>query len=77
MSAEEGEIRCDEIGVCKSLMASVPCCLLFLNWFLPALDVVEFDNGFSFLRSKKIWYLINVESASPIAQTNSDDLDHI
>uniref|UniRef100_A0A0P5RR80 Cral/trio domain-containing protein n=1 Tax=Daphnia magna TaxID=35525 RepID=A0A0P5RR80_9CRUS len=26
--------------------------------------VVEFDNGFSYLRSKKIWYVISVESAA-------------
>ncbi|XP_045023326.1 SEC14-like protein 2 [Daphnia magna] len=42
MSAEEGEINCDETGV----------------------YVVEFDNNFSYLRSKKIWYSIKVESFS-------------
>ncbi|KZS17843.1 putative SEC14 protein 2 [Daphnia magna] len=26
--------------------------------------VIEFDNGFSYLRSKKIWYVISVESAA-------------
>ena len=26
------------------------------------LDVVEFDNSFSYLRSKTIWYAISVDS---------------
>ncbi|XP_046633860.1 SEC14-like protein 2 [Daphnia pulicaria] len=35
--------------------------------------VVEFDNNFSYLRSKKIWYSIKVESAT--ARVNGTDLD--
>lgn len=38
-----------------------------------AADVVEFDNNFSYLRSKKIWYSIKVELASPMK--NGTDLD--
>ncbi len=40
------------------------------------LDVIEFDNGFSYIRSKKIWYGISVGSASLVSQTGSD-LDKI
>ncbi|XP_046460721.1 SEC14-like protein 2 [Daphnia pulex] len=42
MSAEEGEIHCNETGT----------------------YVVEFDNSFSYFRSKKIWFLVTVELTS-------------
>uniref|UniRef100_A0A0P5N3Q7 Cral/trio domain-containing protein n=2 Tax=Daphnia magna TaxID=35525 RepID=A0A0P5N3Q7_9CRUS len=37
--------------------------------------VVEFDNNFSYLRSKKIWYSVKVELASPMK--NGTDLDNL
>ncbi|XP_046633856.1 SEC14-like protein 2 [Daphnia pulicaria] len=42
----------------------------------PGVYVIEFDNGFSYIRSKKIWYAISVGSASLVSQTSSD-LDKI
>ncbi|EFX85361.1 hypothetical protein DAPPUDRAFT_193891 [Daphnia pulex] len=42
MSAEEGEIHCNETGT----------------------YVVEFDNSFSYFRSKKIWFSVTVELTS-------------
>lgn len=44
--------------------------------FLPLIDVIEFDNHFSYLRSKKIWYSISVAAASTRG-ANGTDLDNI
>ncbi|XP_046460717.1 SEC14-like protein 2 [Daphnia pulex] len=38
--------------------------------------VVEFDNSFSYLRSKKIWYSITIESSKPVCQ-NGNNLDYL
>ena len=73
MSAEEGEIRCDETGVCKytqQYVLSINILFYIANnlgdhQFWPFnIDVVEFDNSFSYFRSKKIWYLVTVELPS-------------
>ena len=72
MSAEEGEIRCDETGLCKYIQQ---LCHQFFYYFIEnkmgdhefwpfIIDVVEFDNSFSYFRSKKIWYLVTVELPS-------------
>lgn len=34
---------------------------IFIDFVLICVDVVEFDNSFSYLRSKKIWYSITIE----------------
>ena len=34
------------------------------SFFVSSLDVAEFDNSFSYLRSKKIWYSIKITAAS-------------
>lgn len=62
VSPEEGEIDCDYTGVCKS-SSTVFICLFFklIDLLLLSADVVEFDNSFSYLRSKKIWYSITIE----------------
>jgi hypothetical protein len=46
--------------------------LIFSYLFLK--DVVEFDNSFSYLRSKKIWYSITIELSKPVCQ--NDNLDY-
>jgi hypothetical protein len=75
MSTEEGELQCDEPGVCKwPLLGYIAFDML--HWSFLLLDVIEFDNGFSYIRSKKIWYAISVGSASLVSQTSSD-LDKI
>jgi hypothetical protein len=75
MSPEEGEIFCDYVGVCKSTvwlsnLIYPSSNLCFLK------DVVEFDNTFSYLRSKKIWYSITIESSKPVCQ-NGNNLDYL
>ena len=37
------------------------------------LDVVEFDNNFSYLRSKKVWYTITIELAT--SSTVGNDME--
>lgn len=62
-------------------LVSVSCLFIFsfvvINpiGFL-CLDVVEFDNSFSYLRSKKIWYSITFDSAKPIC-LNGNNLDYL
>ena len=60
MSHEEGEIPCDCSGVCKffsfSFLNNLDTDFFFFYWT----DVVEFDNSYSYFRSKKIWYSITV-----------------
>jgi hypothetical protein len=65
VSPEEGEIQCDYTGVCKLFISIKRLLLLahfvFNNRFLlPETDVVEFDNSYSYFRSKKIWFSITV-----------------
>lgn len=65
ISNEEGQICCDHAGSCKHILTpsfSIP--LLIKETLTQISDVVEFDNTFSYLRSKKIWYSIRVEDAS-------------
>ena len=56
---EEGQIVCDCIGKCKnycffSAMSNKP-----MPFF--SADVVEFDNGFSYLKTKKVHYAIAID----------------
>lgn len=40
--------------------------------------IVEFDNSYSYVRSKKIWYSITVEPSTPVVKSNGNNiLDHI
>lgn len=78
ISAEEGEIQCDAPGLCKCLVGS-PFHYIKHNEFPILLhffssDVVEFDNSFSYIRSKKIWYAISVEKSKPLYEENGNDL---
>ncbi len=34
-------------------------------------DVLEFDNSFSYFRSKKIWYSITVDSSQVIGENGN------
>lgn len=45
--------------------------------FYYCLDVVEFDNSFSYLRSKKIWYSITVDHSSKPVCLNGNNLDYL
>ena len=61
---EEGQIICDTAGKCTTHF------FIFVNWIVKLisiiflLDVVEFDNSFSYFNSKKVHYLITVDSPS-------------
>ena len=58
---EEGEITCESKGECKfchvlnkEIIVNCAMCIFFYP------DVVEFDNSFSFIKSKKVRYSIVV-----------------
>lgn len=63
LAMEEGQFTCEEPGKCK-----LHCCSGFrmydghvFNYWNLRIDVVEFDNTFSYLRSKKLRYHIIVD----------------
>lgn len=63
---EEGEIICDTVGKCKSRFykAFILICIMdkqYVDQYVDS-DVVEFENSFSFFRTKKVYYLISVQT---------------
>ena len=60
-SVEEGEIKCIEAGQCNT---SHFVHFTFSTYFSFSniADLVEFDNTYSLIRSKKIWYDISIVS---------------
>ena len=64
-SAEEGEIPCEETGLCmKHIITDDLGFRPIDNFFSQLLDIVEFDNNYSYIKWKKILYAINVEAAT-------------
>lgn len=58
---EEGEIVCDYIGKCEALYYTNDFRTDLYNYF-GITDVVAFENGFSFFRSKKVHYHIDIDA---------------
>jgi hypothetical protein len=60
---EEGELLCVRPVLCK-FKKSVLCLKFFkvsIKFVCLGSDVLEFDNSYSYLRSKKVWYNVAVD----------------
>lgn len=58
---EEGEVVCDCVGKCNFYCIVIESLAnQSITWFFFS-DWVEFENGFSFFRSKKVYYQITIQ----------------
>jgi hypothetical protein len=77
MSPEEGEIHCEYAGHCKDIAIVLRVFFPFyyeMNTMVSLKllsDVLEFDNSFSYFRSKKIWYSITMESSKGVCENGN------
>lgn len=59
---EEGEILCFSPRICEKHQLFLFSNFLFNNDTLSYIDVLRFDNTYSYFRSKTVWHWINLDN---------------